>query len=154
MFNRLVQMAMCESLHHTSPLPSPEQKQTTLTYQPHLTATSLTLLGQGLGILWTILVVFRIWWRICQNPISFLVIPSVIVTVQNKERLLWLFDYHIFSTTKKIGFTHNLHFPYPVLFLATCLHHLFCHPHISLSSSSSPWLETHKRTCNENTPIL
>ena len=94
-------MAVCESLHHTSPLPSPEQKQTTLRYQPHLTATSLTLLGQGPGILQTILVVFGIQWRIHQNPISFLVILPVIVTIQNKEWLLQLFAYHILPLQKK-----------------------------------------------------
>ena len=59
----LVHMAMCEYLHSTSPLPYPEQKQTTLTYQPHLTATSLTLLGQGPGVFQPIFMF--LWIRFC-----------------------------------------------------------------------------------------
>ena len=93
---------MCESLHSTSLLPSPEQRQATLMYQLHLTATSLTLLGQGLGVLWTIDMYLRVWAAVTRYMKPFPIILPVIVTVQNKKWSLQLFYYHIYH--KKGGF--------------------------------------------------
>ena len=78
-------MAMCESLHHTSPLPSPWAKpRITPTYQCHLTATSLTLLGQGSGILQAILMFLWIWGGVSQDMKSLLIIVPVIITARQE----------------------------------------------------------------------
>ena len=119
-------------LHHC--LPQNKKEQTTLMYQPHLTATSLTLSGQGPGILWTILVVFGVWRRVHGNPILFLVILPVIISVQSKKWLPQLFVYHILPQLQKIkyvGFysqsppplpcTFSCHLPPPFFSAAPCL---------------------------------
>ena len=78
----LVYMAMCESLCRTSPLPSPEQKQTTLTYQPHLTAISFTLLGQSLWVLWPIFMLLWVRFQASGDVKPLTIEPPVIIAVR------------------------------------------------------------------------
>ena len=78
----LAPMAMCEYLHSTSPLPYSEQKQTTLMYQPHLTATSLTLLGQGPGVFWTIFMLLWVQTAVQWDPEVTPVVLPIIVTME------------------------------------------------------------------------
>ena len=128
----LVTMAMYEFLHSTSPLPSPKKKQT-LMCQHHLTAISLTLLGQGpkgplayMGVL----LGQGYCWLACAISFNSITYHSCYQTGKGHC------DCFTITILKKNSFTHYLHLPQPVNFLATCCHN-HCHPPFFVCSSSS-----------------
>ena len=98
-------------------------KQTTPTYQRHLTTTSLTLLGQGPWVLQTVGMVLQVRGRIGVHPKPPTVILPVIVTARNQKWLPQLFASHAYKKNYVHRFTHYFHLPCLVVFLATCLHH-------------------------------
>ena len=76
-------MTMCESLHHTSPLPSPGQNQEQLQHI-NLTDTSLTLPGQCSGILGSVLMFLQIRGGISGYVIPLFVIAPVIIAARQE----------------------------------------------------------------------
>ena len=75
-------MAVYEYLCSISPLPLSEEEKKTLMYKHHLTATSVTLLGQGPGVLWPIFMLLLVWTTIQQDPEAMSVVLPIIVTME------------------------------------------------------------------------
>ena len=103
-------------LHHCPPQDKPG---ITPTGQCQLTATSLTLLWQGLQIFKTIGMILGVWERF-SCPVPLPVVLPVIVTARNQRWLLRLFAFHIYK--KKYIYTFYSLFPLPPP--RTLLHHL------------------------------
>ena len=74
--------------------------------QLHLTAISLTLLGQGPGILRPIWVFFGIWTTICRDPVPLLVEALIIITVKSET-----ISAIVLLLQNKKCFTHYLYYP-------------------------------------------
>ena len=91
-------------------------------FSMHKTCTLLTLFWQGPGVPQTVRMVLQIRQTVCGNVEPFSVVLLVIVATNQYNTC------QIHCLQKKWikfakFFTHYCHFPWPVDFLAICLHH-------------------------------